>query len=352
MAEYYERRQIEKEQAEEELRILKEKQQRRREEREEEEREFAAKMREVEERNRKEEEGRRARREAERMKKEEERRKREEVSGSFIGTPSGYGAPNYKVSRGKSGEEKSVTSATAQAELEKQQKAEAKRAFLAAVSKKPDLSSLMVNDLKIRIVQLHQRIVRLEADKYDLEKRHERLEYDLKELREREIQRIRHKAQKMGLDPDEAASSLYPPKINVASKYDRQTDQRSFGDRRELFEHPIIKKPLKVAHGTARPPPEWGRKENEELEQIRKNLEPTKFVEQVKAEGDAAKPPVQPIPLVLPGVDEVEEDEYPVQQAKEPVEEPKAAEKANAPPPAPSKPAPGAKVPPPVKARA
>uniref|UniRef100_A0A0M3IVE8 Lebercilin domain-containing protein n=1 Tax=Ascaris lumbricoides TaxID=6252 RepID=A0A0M3IVE8_ASCLU len=237
------------------------------------------------------------------MKKEEERRKREEVSGSFIGTPSGYGAPNYKVSRGKSGEEKSVTSATAQAELEKQQKAEAKRAFLAAVSKKPDLSSLMVNDLKIRIVQLHQRIVRLEADKYDLEKRHERLEYDaqaelekqqkaeakraflaavskkpdlsslmvndlkirivqlhqrivrleadkydlekrherleydLKELREREIQRIRHKAQKMGLDPDEAASSLYPPKINVASKYDRQTDQRSFGDRRELFEH-------------------------------------------------------------------------------------------------------------------
>uniref|UniRef100_A0A183VFE1 Troponin T n=1 Tax=Toxocara canis TaxID=6265 RepID=A0A183VFE1_TOXCA len=268
MAEYYERRRVEKEQQEEELRVLKEKQQKRREEREEEEREFAAKMKEVEERNRQEEEQRRQRREADRLKKEEERKKKEEVCGSFIGVPSGYGAPNYKVSHSKTGEEKTMMSASAQAEMEKQQKEEAKRAFLAAVSRKPDMSSVMVNDLKTQILNLHQRIVRLEGDKYDLQKRHERLEYDLKELRERQIQMIRHKAQKMGLDPDEAASSLHPPKITVASKFDRQTDQRSFGDRRELFEHPAIKKRLKIARGTARPPPDWGRKENEELEQI------------------------------------------------------------------------------------
>ncbi|KAJ1350228.1 methionine permease [Parelaphostrongylus tenuis] len=62
--------------------------------------------------------------------------------------------------------------------LSKDQKEEAKRAYLAAACREADISHLLPNDLKDRIRNLHARITKLEADKYDLEKRHERQEYD------------------------------------------------------------------------------------------------------------------------------------------------------------------------------
>lgn len=42
-----------------------------------------------------------------------------------------------------------------------------------------NVADLLPNDLKEKIKQLHSRIVKLEGEKYDLEKRHERQEYDV-----------------------------------------------------------------------------------------------------------------------------------------------------------------------------
>jgi len=42
---------------------------------------------------------------------------------------------------------------------------------------------------------------------------------------------------KKGLDPD-AAAGRFPPKVAIASKYDRQTDRRSFKERKQIYDAP------------------------------------------------------------------------------------------------------------------
>lgn len=64
--------------------------------------------------------------------------------------------------------------------MTKEQQEEVKRSHLESIKKTLDFAGLSLNDLKEKIKQLHQRICRLEADKYDLMKRHERQEYDVK----------------------------------------------------------------------------------------------------------------------------------------------------------------------------
>ncbi|CAD5222587.1 unnamed protein product [Bursaphelenchus xylophilus] len=325
---YEQRRVQEIEQIARELEELKQRQIERRQQRVEEEAEFAEHRRQAEERRRQEEEERKNKIEAEKRRREEEKLKRQQMmAGSFAGFGGATeGGRNFVVNKSAGGEQeeggdKPAAGPTGRRGPSKEQLAEAKRNYLASINKPQDLSNVLPNDIKNKIKQLHARIVKLEGEKYDLEKRHDRQEYDLKELGERQKQAARNKALKRGEEVTEEVGNL-PSKINVASKFDRQVDRRSYVDRRTMFEKPVVKPAPSIAHGTGRPPPEWGRKNIEELETLRKNLEPPKYVEQVKAEGDAARPPVDPIPLQIPA------DDFEPVKEEAPADEPAVEEAA------------------------
>merc|ERR1712079_665837 len=81
----------------------------------------------------------------------------------------------------------------------KEQLEEEKKISLSIRIKPLDLDVMDHDQLQGKASELWETIVRLETEKYDLEKRQD---YDLKELKERQKQQLRQKAMKKGLDPE------------------------------------------------------------------------------------------------------------------------------------------------------
>merc|ERR1712083_848824 len=118
----------------------------------------------------------------------------------------------------------------------KEQLAEEKRVALAVrVSPLVGVEEMGESALQEKANEFWKRIVKLETEKYDLEMRMNRQDYDIRELRERQKQQLRQKALKKGLDP-EALTGKHPPKIQTASKFERRTDRRTYDDKKKLFE--------------------------------------------------------------------------------------------------------------------
>merc|ERR1712228_823471 len=118
----------------------------------------------------------------------------------------------------------------------KEQLAEEKRVALAVrVSPLVGFEEMGESALQEKANEFWKRIVKLETEKYDLEMRMNRQDYDIRELRERQKQQLRQKALKKGLDP-EALTGKHPPKIQTASKFERRPDSRTYEDKKKLFE--------------------------------------------------------------------------------------------------------------------
>merc|ERR1711962_1311336 len=218
---------------EEELKRLKEKQAKRKEIRAEQEKKLAQQKKEEEERLRKEEAEKKA-------KEAEEKKKRLEEAEMKRQAMMQAQKEKQQAAGGKGGGAKmqggaNVQDARREMTKTKEQLEEEKKISLSIRIKPLELDGMDSDGLKAKASELWEVIVKLETEKYDLEERQKRQDYDLKELKERERQQNKQKAIKLGLDP-EALTGKYPPKIRMYSKYERRTDTRTYDDRRKLYE--------------------------------------------------------------------------------------------------------------------
>ncbi|KAI1297185.1 Troponin T [Halotydeus destructor] len=243
--EYIEQRKKQREKEEDELKKLKDRQARRKTQRAEQEKQLIEmkkkqeeqKLREIEEKKQREAEAKRKRlEEAEKKRQamlEAAQKQAAPVKANFViakkdAVIAQTGGPTL---------DKFASPEAARQEMNKtkEQLAEDKEIALGFRIKPLEIEGLNVDKLRAKAQVLWDLIVQLESDKYDLEERQKRQDYDLKELNERQRQINRNKALKKGLDP-EAFTGKYPPKINTASKYERRVDRRTYVDKKGLFQ--------------------------------------------------------------------------------------------------------------------
>jgi hypothetical protein len=284
--------------------------------------------RQAAERHKQEEEEKKAKLEEAKRKKQAAREKKQAMMAGGMGNvgaapPKGAGRSFKIVKKQVQAEDGTVT--------EVEEKVDAaggpdphKEALMAKYKQPLDLDDADCTSLRMRIKGLHEQLLHAESARYDLEERVKVQNMDFKELNERNKQQLKKKAQKLGLDPEEFANAKHPPKVKTQNAYDRVIDSRGYEDRKKYYLRQPPP-PKAIAHGTARPPPQWGRTYNaEEIQNVRKYLEenPPKYQELEPVEG--AKPPVKPIPLKVP--EETAEAPPPADEPAAP--EPAAAEPA------------------------
>ncbi|MDK0841529.1 hypothetical protein P5E51_15620, partial [Clostridium perfringens] len=213
---------------EDELKRLKEKQAKRKVSRAEEEKRLAQKKKEEEERRVREVEEKKQRDIEEKRQRLEEAEKKRQAMLQAMKDSSKTG-PNFTIQ--KKSDNFGLSNAQLERNKTKEQLEEEKKISLSIRIKPLNIENLSVDKLRQKATELWECIIKLETEKYDLEERQKRQDYDLKELKERQKQQLRHKALKKGLDP-EALTGKHPPKIQVASKYERRVDTRSYDDKK------------------------------------------------------------------------------------------------------------------------
>jgi len=127
-----------------------------------------------------------------------------------------------------------------------------KRAILKQRIKPLEIDGFDASQLTDKAKELHHQILRLEGEKYDLEKRFKQLQVEMTELadRARQANKVGNEGVKRAhgtddnVDPIQVRFAGAPAKVEMFSKYERQKDKRSYVDRKVLYTGPIYSPPV------------------------------------------------------------------------------------------------------------
>lgn len=194
--------------------------------------------------------------EKKRKKEEEENRKREERAkkmAEFEKFKNPPGTRNFVITKREGGglAEDDEDSENTERKSKEQLEAE-RRAILQQRIQPLNIDGFNEGKLTEKAKELHKEIYRLEAEKYDLEKRFKEQQYDMMELAERarQVNKVGKgglKRVQLGQDETDKIQDRFagaPAKIEMYSKYERQKDKRAYGERHQLFQGPMYCDPV------------------------------------------------------------------------------------------------------------
>lgn len=234
---------VEREKMEAEIQELRERSERRKKEREEEERRMSEQRAQDEAKRKADEEERR------RVKEEQEAQRREERAQKLAEAEKWKNPPkrNFVITKKSGGGElTSVTPGRDDVQKSKEQQEAERKAILAQRIQPLNTDGFDQEKYLEKARELHQMLLRLESEKYDLEQRFKRQQYDMVELAERARQMNKGgKGKKAEVQRDQVEVDKIqerfagaPPKIQLCSKYERRKDKRAYGERRTVFTGP------------------------------------------------------------------------------------------------------------------
>jgi len=238
----------ERQQMEDEIRELRDRNEKRKQEREIEEKRLAAERSADDSRRKAEDEERKRKKEEDELRKKAERMQKMAEFEKWKTPPKANFVISKKLDAASAGEVDQSEESEGKARKSKEQVEAEKRAILKQRQKPLEIDGYDQGRLADKAKELHAHLARLEGEKYDLEKRCKDVQAELMSLADRARQ-----ANKVGKEggvkriqtADEAQSDQIlarfagaPSKVEMYSKYERQKDKRSYGDRKVLYTGP------------------------------------------------------------------------------------------------------------------